>query len=83
MEKVLRSYEKGHEICLTEEGIQEIKNSWMPSKFSKAIVRVENMKRRTLGNIGMTYNRVQVGSSRMEIEYLISELEMELIKLKD
>lgn len=83
MEKVLRDYGKGHEICLTEEGIQEIKDSWMPSKFSKAIVRVENMKRMTLGRVGMTCNRVQVGSSRMEIEYLIRTLEMELIKLRD
>ena len=82
MEKVLRSYGKGQKICLTKEGIQEIKDSWMPSKFSKAMVRVENMRRMTLGNVGMTCNRVQVGSSRMEIEYLISMLEMELVGLE-
>ncbi len=83
MEKVLREYGRGHEICLTKEELDELKHSWMPSKFTKALIRVENMKRKTLGNVGMTYNRVQVGSSRMEIEFLIETLKMELLDLRD
>lgn len=83
MENILRTYREGQQVSITTEELEELKHSWMPSKFTKALIRVENMKRKTLGNVGLTCNRVQVGSSRMEIEYLIETLEMELTTLRD